>query len=132
MMDYPHVELTGSVIRAAIAVHQSLRPGLDEKFYERALCVELAEMGVHFEQQQSFDVNYRGKYLGNLVPDLVVENSIIVDTKCVESFNAAHESQMLGYLNITGLDIALLLNFKVWPLGKKRIIRPGYPTKSTL
>ena len=56
----------------------------------------------------------------------VVENKIIVDTKCVESFTLTHDAQMLGYLNITGLDLALLLNFKVWPLGKRRVLRPNF------
>ena len=89
-------------------------------------------MGIKFSQQQSFDVSYKGKYLGNLIPDLVIENRIIVDTKCVEAFSPVHESQMMGYLNITGLDIGLLLNFKSLPLGKKRIIRSGYPSKQAL
>jgi len=32
---------------------------------------------------------------------------------------------MIGYLSITGLDVGLLLNFKSWPLRKRRFIRPG-------
>ena len=127
-MEYPHQELTREIIAAAIMVHQALRPGLDEKIYERALCIELAERGIHFEQQVRYDVFYKGKHLGHLIPDLVVENRIIVDPKVVDAFSSEHEAQMIGYLNITRLDLALLLNFKVWPLGKKRIIRPGYPT----
>jgi GxxExxY protein len=125
-MEYPHKELTREIIAAAIAVHQELRTGLDEKFYERALCIELAERGIHFDQQTQYPVSYKKRFLGNLIPDLVVGSSVIVDTKVVDTFTPAHEAQMLGYLNITGLDVALLLNFKVWPLGKKRIIRPGY------
>ena len=125
-MEYPHKELTREIIASAIMVHQELRTGLDEKFYERALCIEFAERGIHFDQQLEYPVHYKKRFLGNLIPDLVVEKSVIVDTKVVDAFTPAHEAQMLGYLNITGLDVALLLNFKVWPLGKKRIIRPGY------
>lgn len=125
-MEYPHKDLTREIISAAIMVHQALKPGLDEKFYERALCLEFAERGIHFDQQLEYPVSYKGRFLGNLIPDLVVERSVIVDAKVVDVFTPAHEAQMLGYLNITGLDIALLLNFKTWPLGKKRIIRPGY------
>ncbi|OYV05057.1 MAG: GxxExxY protein [Verrucomicrobiales bacterium VVV1] len=121
-IQFPHQELTREIIGAAIAVHQELRPGLDEKLYERALCIELAERGIHFAQQPEYPVSYRNHFLGNLRPDLVVENKIIVDAKCVDSFSAAHEAQMLAYLSVTGLPIALLLNFKVWPLGKKRIV----------
>lgn len=121
-IQFPHQELTREIIGAAIAVHQELRPGLDEKLYERALCIEFAARGINFVQQPDYPVNYRDHFLGNLRPDLVVESKIIVDAKCVESFSAAHEAQMLGYLSVTGLPIALLLNFKVWPLGKKRIV----------
>ena len=122
----PHQELTGKVIAAAIAVHQELRPGLDEKLYERALCIELAERKIFFEQQPKYEARYKGHFLGHLIPDLVVEKTLIVDAKCVECFTPAHDAQMIGYLSITGLDIALLLNFKSWPLGKKPIIRPGF------
>jgi GxxExxY protein len=125
-MNYAHQELTGKIISAAIAVHEALRPGLDEKLYARALCIELAERQIQFTQQTKYDVNYRGKYLGHLIPDLVVEDSVIVETKCVENFHDIHVSQVIGYLNITGLDVGLLLNFKSWPLGKRRIIRSGY------
>ena len=129
-MEYPHQELTGKIIGAAIAVHEALRPGLDEKLYERALCVEFAEQGIHFEQQPKYEVNYKGKFLGHLIPDLVVENAVIVDAKCVDAFNDVHTAQIVGYLNITGLDIGLLLNFKSWPLGKRRIIRPDFKPDS--
>ena len=124
-MELFYEELTGKIISAAIAVHRDLKPGLDEKIYERALCIELAEQGIAFEQQPRYEVHNKGKYLGHLIPDLVVENKIIVDPKCVESFTHCHEAQMLGYLNITGLNLALLLNFKVWPLGKKRVLHPN-------
>jgi len=125
-MEYPHKELTGKIIAAAIAVHESLRPGLDEKIYERAMCVEFAEQVIYFEQQPKYEIHYKGRFLGHLAPDLVIENTVIVAAKCVESFNDIHTAQIMGYLNITGLDIGLLLNFKSWPLGKRRIIRPGY------
>ncbi len=114
------------MIAAAIAVHQELRPGLDEKLYERALCIELSARNIFFEQQPKYEATYKGHFIGHLIPDLVIERTLIVDAKCVENFNSGHEAQMIGYLMITGLDLALLLNFKSWPLGKKRVIRPGY------
>jgi GxxExxY protein len=120
---YPHAELTKEVIGAAITVQKALNPGLDEKLYERALCIELSEMGIRFEQQPEFPVHYKRHYIGKLRPDLLVESKLIVDAKVVEAFTNAHEAQMLGYLAITDLDLGLLLNFKTIPLGKKRIIR---------
>jgi hypothetical protein len=118
-----HEELTGKIIASAIAVHEALRPGLDEKIYDRALRIELEEMGIRCSQQPRYDVCYKGQHLGQLIPDLVVEDMVIVDAKCVTMFTDVHSSQILGYLNITGLDVGLLLNFKSWPLGKRRVIR---------
>ncbi len=40
------------------------------------------------------------------------EQAMIVDPKVAATFTDTHLAQMSGYLNITGLDLALLLNFK--------------------
>ncbi len=65
---------------------------------------------------------YRGELIGTLIPDLIVEHSVIVDSKVVSAFTHTHVAQMLGYLNITGLELALLLNFKKARLDWKRIV----------
>lgn len=64
---------------------------------------------------------YDGELIGTLVPDLVVEERLIVDPKVVSDFNESHIAQVLGYLNITGLKTALLLNFKYATLGIRRV-----------
>ena len=55
---------------------------------------------------------YLNELVGNLIPDLIVDQKVIVDPKVVAAFNEAHVAQMIGYLTITGLELALLLNFK--------------------
>ena len=112
-------EITREIIGAGMAV---LKPGLDEKLYERALVLELTDRGLAIEQQREFPVYYRGSYLGKLVPDLIVAQTVITDPKVVTAFNDTHFGQMLGYLNITGLSVALLLNFKNSKLEWKRIV----------
>jgi GxxExxY protein len=117
-----HEDVTAEVIGAAIAVLNELRPGLDEKLYEKALVLELHAMGRIIEQQRSFDVRFRGRSIGRLVPDLIVDGRVIVEAKVVSSFHPAHLAQALGYLNITGLRVALLLNFKHAKLAWKRVV----------
>jgi GxxExxY protein len=73
-------------------------------------------------QQRSFSVHYRGHFVGKLVPDLIVDERVVVDPKVVVSFNDTHVAQMLGYLNITGLRVAMLLNFKSARLEWKRVV----------
>jgi GxxExxY protein len=117
-----HQELTRDIIGAAMAVLNELKPGLDEKAYENAMVIELRARGHTIEQQHQFPVHYRGQLVGTLIPDLIVNGTVIVDPKVVTAFNDTHTAQMLGYLNITGLKLALLLNFKDSKLDWKRII----------
>ncbi len=116
-----NADLTQSIIGAAYTVLNTLKPGLDEKLYERALTIELCKQGLSVESQKSFEVHYDGQLIGTLIPDLIVDGSVIVDTKVATAFNDSHLAQMLGYLNITGLKTALLLNFKYAKLGIKRV-----------
>lgn len=119
-----HEELSGKIIGAAMEVLNELKPGLDEKLYERALIIELKHRRHIISVQRSFPVLYRGELIGDLIPDLIVDNSVIVDPKVVACFTDSHVAQMIGYLNITGLDLALLLNFKNARLEWKRVLRP--------
>jgi len=118
-----HEEVSGKIIGAAMEVLNQLKPGLDEKLYERALIIELERRRHVVSVQRSFPVSYRGELIGNLVPDLIVDNAVIVDPKVVACFTETHVAQMIGYLNITGLDLALLINFKNARLAWKRVLR---------
>jgi len=119
-----HEELSCKIIGAAMAVLNQLKSGLDEKLYERALIIELKHHGHVISVQRSFPVFYREELIGNLIPDLIVDNAVIIDPKVVVCFNDTHVAQMIGYLNITGLDLAVLINFKNARLEWKRVLRP--------
>lgn len=120
----PHAELAHEIIGAAIAVQKELGPGLDEKLYENALCIELAERGISFQQQPEFPGHYHQRFIGKLKPDLIAEGAVIIEIKVAESFAPIHDAQLLSYLSISGPSLGLLLNFKVVPLGKRRILAP--------
>ena len=118
-----HEKLTEDIIGAAMMVLNKLKPGLDEKLYERALVLELVKRGHKVEQQRAYPVYYDGVEIGTLIPDLIVDDAVIADPKVATDFNETHLAQMIGYLNITGLQVALLLNFKHSDLRWKRIVR---------
>jgi len=117
-----HKEITEVIIGAAMAVLNELKPGLDEKLYENALVIELQARGHSVEQQREYPVHYRGHFIGKPIPDLIVDGKVIADPKVVSDFNETHIARMLGYLNITGLEVALLLNFKNAKLEWKRVM----------
>src|SRR6267154_3278542 len=124
-----HEDLRSKIIGAAIQVLNELKPGLDEKLYERAIAIELKRRGHILSVQRSFPVYYGDELIGNLVPDLIVNDAVIVDPKVVACFTETHVAQMIGYLNITGLDLAILINFKNARLEWKRVLRSQEPDK---
>jgi len=85
-----HEESSREIIGAAMTVLNELKPGLDEKLYENALVIELVARGHKVDQQRSFSVKYKGRFIGKLVPDLIVDDRIIVDAKVVDTFVESH------------------------------------------
>lgn len=118
-----HEDVTHAIIGAAIVVLNDLKPGLDEKHYENALAIELRDRGHVVEQQREFPVRYKGHLIGTLIPDMIVDGKVIADPKVVSAFNDTHVAQMLGYLAITELEVALLISFKEATLRWKRVMR---------
>lgn len=118
-----HKELSESVIGASMTVLNRLKPGLDEKIYERALVIELQKRGHTIAKQKRFPIHYDHQLVGTLVPDLIIDDILIADSKVVTAFNETHVAQMIGYLNITSLEVAILLNFKHAKLQWKRIVK---------
>ncbi len=82
-----HKDLSESIIGAAMTVLNMLKPGLDEKLYERALVIELRKRGHRVEQQKEFPVYYDEQHIGTLIPDLIVDNLVIADPKVVTAFH---------------------------------------------
>ncbi len=123
MEEVLHHELSGQIIGAAMSVLNELKPGLNEKLYERALVIELRARGHAVEVQSPFPVYFRQQSIGTLSPDLIVDRTVIVEAKVVTAFNDAHIAQMIGYLSIMALELALLLIFKNARLDWKRVVR---------
>ena len=108
---YPHGDLTQKIIGAAMAVNRIIGPGLDEKIYENALCLEFAAQAIAFTQQQRFEVRYRNQLVGTLITDLIVEEKVIVEAKVASSITDTHIAQLLSYLKLMNIPIGLLFNF---------------------
>lgn len=75
--------LTERIIGCAIEVHNDLGAGLLEKPYLMGLCVELAHRGIHFERERVIELKYRDVRIGEYIPDLIVENKVVVEIKSV-------------------------------------------------
>ena len=115
--------LTRSIIGCAFTVANTLKSGFLEKVYENALAIELREAGHAFRQQPAVPVVYRGEVVGDYFADLIVEQLVLIELKAVKKIDPVHIAQCINYLNATGLDVCLLINFGQPKLEFKRILR---------
>lgn len=115
--------LTGEIIGAAIEAHRALGPGLMESAYEECLCHELQLRGLAFRRQVALPIPYKGLRLDcGYKMDLVVQDQVVLELKCVEKVLPVHEAQLLTYLKLSGKHVGLLINFNV-PLLAQGIVR---------
>jgi GxxExxY protein len=107
-------ELASRIIGAAIEVHKQTGPGLLESVYEACLMEELKTRGIKAEQQVEIPIIYKGKKLENFyVVDILVEDEIILELKCVQELHPIHEVQVVTYLKLANKRLGYLINFNV-------------------
>lgn len=116
--------LTETILKYAFKVHTELGPGLLESSYKECLYYELNKNGIYTEKEKGLPLFYEKikMEIGYRV-DLMIENKVIVEIKCVECLTDVHTAQVLTYLKLSNCKIGLLLNFKTSSLKKgiKRI-----------
>ena len=117
--------IANRVIGAAIEVHRALGPGLLESAYRDCLRYEISFMGMHCEAEVPISISYKGLVIGNAYrADLLIENCLMVELKCVERMNEIHRTQLLTYLRWSKRKLGLLINFNTLLLksGIQRVV----------
>ena len=107
-------------------VHSTLGPGLLESVYRKCLCYELVKRGHHVILEKPVRIYYDGVDMGSgLRIDLLVEESVIVDVKSVESMTPVYQSQILSHMTLSSIKTGLLIHFNVRHLrhGIQRFVR---------
>jgi GxxExxY protein len=114
--------LTEQVLSAAFEVSNTLGAGFLEKVYERALLRELGLRGVRVTAQTSLPVTYKGRCVGEYFADLLVEDVLVIELKCVDRLAGEHVAQCRNYLRASGRTLCLLINFQKSKVEWKRIV----------
>lgn len=114
--------LIHKVIGAVYEVSNVLGAGFLEKVYERALVRELRNLGIKADAQVPCAVNYKGECVGEYYMDILVEDCVVVELKCVEQFAGEHVAQCLNYLKASKKNVALLVNFQKPKVEFKRVV----------
>ena len=114
--------LTERVIGALFEVSNTLGAGFLEAVYRRALLAELRSRGVRAVAEASFPVMYKGQKVGDYFADILVEDVLVIELKCVDRLMKEHTAQCINYLKASGLKVCLLVNFQRPKVEWKRIV----------
>jgi GxxExxY protein len=118
-----HEQITKSVIGGAFEVINELGAGFLESVYEKALLLALRHKGLSVRSQHPVKVMFRGECVGDFYADIFVEEKVIVELKAVKTIAPEHQAQIINYLNATGIEVGLLINFGNPKLEYKRFTR---------
>ncbi|MBF8262691.1 MAG: hypothetical protein HW387_356 [Parachlamydiales bacterium] len=126
--DLPHSALTKKILQSCFEVMNTLGCGFLESVYKNALIIALVDKGLSVHTDKGFEVIFKHRKIGLFVPDVIVENSVIVELKCCEHLLAEHQAQLINYLAVTNVHVGLLVNFGKRRLEYKRTHRhPAHP-----
>jgi GxxExxY protein len=118
-----HERITKVVIGCAFEVINELGAGFLESVYEKALLLALRQSGLSAISQKPIKVMFRGECVGDFYADVLVDEKVIVELKAVKILSPEHQSQIINYLNATGIEVGLLINFGNPKLEYKRFTR---------
>ena len=111
---------------ACLEIRKQLGNGFLEKVYENALKYELELRKFKVESQKEILVYYKNCIVGKYYADLVVNDQIIIELKCVHEIKPIHKSQLLNYLKATGYNLGLIVNFPNEKKGVQVIRVPNF------
>jgi len=118
-----HESISRSIIGCAIEVINELGIGFLESVYEKARIIALSDKGLSAESQHEMIVHFRRKNVGQFYADLLVDGKVLVELKAGKSLLPENQVQIINYLNVTGIEVGLLINFGKSKLKLKRFTR---------
>lgn len=116
-------ELTHDILGVCFDVANELGHGFLEGVYRKALLLALRDAGMEAKEEVPLHVFFRGQCVGHYTADIVVEGRVIIELKAVKALAPEHQAQLINYLNATGLDVGLLVNFGAPSMQFKRCHR---------
>lgn len=114
-------DITQKIIGASMEVHRILGNGFQEVIYQRALEIEMANVGLAFQREYEMDIFYKGERIGGRRVDFFVEGCIMVELKALINLEDVHLAQAMNYLEAYNIEIGLLINFGAKSLQFKRV-----------
>ena len=120
---YP--ELSYQIMGMLFQVHNELGNKYQEKYYQRAVELELKKNKINFQKEVLVDLMYNGEKIGKYFLDFLIENKIVLELKTIDRFKISDYKQISAYLKSKEIKLGILANFRTEQLTFKRIINPN-------
>ncbi len=104
-------DLSYQIVGILFEVYNNLGPGLQEKYYERAVAESFKEKNISYKRQVPFNVVYKEKNIGRYFLDFIVEDKIVLELKRGNYFSRRYIEQIKAYLAVTKMKLAILAHF---------------------
>jgi GxxExxY protein len=114
-------DITEKIIGCAMNLHRELGSGFQEYIYQRALEIELKKALIKFIREYEMPIYYQGEKIGLRIVDFFVDEKIMVELKALTDLTDTHLAQGLNYLEASGYEVGLLINFGARSLQFKRL-----------
>ena len=128
---YKYSEWTSKIIGCAITVHKTLGNGFQEVIYQRALEIEMRELGISFNREFEMPIFYREQQIGTRRVDFLVDDIVSVELKAITKLEDVHFAQAINYLEAYNLEIGLLINFGDTSLNFKRLTNKKFKSNQS-
>jgi GxxExxY protein len=114
-------QITSALWNIFIKIHNVVGPGLYEEVYEDLVCYELEQYGLPYVRQKEINLEYGGKRFERAYrADIIVDGCVLIELKSVESIHPKHFKQVQTYLKLSGIKVAILINFN------EALVKEGY------
>ena len=121
-------EVAHIVVGCAYRVHRNTGAGLLESVYEACFCHKIKREGLSIHRQMPVPLIYDELVFDEIFRvDVLVEDLIVCELKCVNDFLPVHRAQLTTYLKLSEKNVGFLLNFNtdLMKHGLRRLINPS-------
>lgn len=115
-------DLSYKIIGCAFEVFNQLGSGHKEIVYHKALAIAFGVQKLNFTEEVYYPVEFNNVVVGRNFFDFLIQDKVIVEIKSLSRFSKAHFEQTSNYLNVSGLKLALLINFGKENVQCKRVV----------
>lgn len=109
--DLVYPELSYKIVGFSFEIFNQIGGGHKEVIYQKAYAMILKENKINFKEQVYYPVRFMGKTIGKNFFDFLIDDKIVVELKKDMRFSKAHIDQVLNYLKVSNLKLAILINF---------------------